>query len=180
MTSGRVDSAGAGHSRVVAYYPAKALEPGAQAAEFDLHATPDQSVRLSDFSGQRLIIAFYPADWSPVCTDQMALYNEVLPEFKRLGAELVGISIDHAWCHVAFAQNRNLHFALLADFHPKGEVARRYGVYDDGVGMSERALFVVDGAGVIRWSYVSPVGVNPGADGILNALESMGTSEAAA
>jgi peroxiredoxin len=165
----------------VADYPGKALEPGGQAAEFDLRATPDQSVRLSDFQGRALIIAFYPADWSPVCTDQMALYNEVLPEFKRLGAELVGISIDHAWCHVAFAQHRNLHFPLLADFHPKGDVARRYGVYDDEVGMSERALFVVDGAGVIRWSYVSPVGVNPGAEGILNALESMqGTSEAAA
>ena len=167
-----MDGAGAGHSRVVDY-PAKALEPGAQAAEFDLRATPDQSVSLSDFRGRTLIIAFYPADWSPVCTDQMALYNEVLPEFKRLGAELVGISIDHAWCHVAFAKDRNLHFPLLADFHPKGEVAQRYGVYDDEMGMAERALFVLDGAGVIRWSYVSPVGVNPGADGILSALESM-------
>ena len=165
----------------MADYPAKALEQGDRAAEFDLRATPDQSVRLSDFRGRALIIAFYPADWSPVCTDQMALYNEVLPEFKRLGAELVGISIDHAWCHVAFARNRNLHFPLLADFHPKGDVARRYGVYDDGAGMSERALFVVDGAAVIRWSYVSPVGVNPGAEGILDALESMQeTSEVAA
>jgi peroxiredoxin len=164
----------------VADYPAKALDPGGQAPEFDLRATPDQFVRLSDFRGRTLIIAFYPADWSPVCTDQMALYNEVLPEFQRFGAELVGISIDHAWCHIAFAQHRNLHFPLLADFHPKGDVARRYGVYDDGIGMSERALFIVDGDGVIRWSYVSPIGVNPGADGILNVLESMGTSEAAA
>jgi peroxiredoxin len=125
-------------------------------------------------------MAFYPADWSPVCTDQMALYNEILPEFKRLGGELVGISIDHAWCHVAFAQSRNLHFPLLADFHPKGEVARSYGVYDDTIGMSERALFVLDGEGVIRWSYVSPIGVNPGADGILSALESMAAQSEAA
>jgi peroxiredoxin len=109
----------------------------------------------------------------------MALYNEVLPEFTRLGARLVGISIDHAWSHIAFAKNRNLRFPLLADFHPKGEVARRYGVYDDNIGMSERALFVVDANGVIHWSYVSPIGVNPGADGILTALESM-ASEAAA
>ena len=99
--------------------------------------------------------------------------TEILPEFKRLGAELVGISIDHAWCHVAFAQSRNLRFPLLADFHPKGEVAQQYGVYDENIGMSERALFVLDGDGVIRWSYVSPIGVNPGADGILAALESM-------
>lgn len=158
-----------------------ALSTGTLAPAFELRSTPDQSVRLGDFSGRRLIMAFYPADWSPVCTDQMALYNEILPEFQELGAALVGISIDHAWCHVAFAQSRNLHFPLLADFHPKGEVARSYGVYDDEVGMSQRALFIVDGAGVIRWSYVSPIGVNPGADGILNALESMqGNSEAAA
>jgi peroxiredoxin len=103
----------------------------------------------------------------------MALYNEILPEFRNLGAELVGISIDHAWCHVAFAQSRNLHFPLLADFHPRGDVAQSYGVYNAEIGMSERALFVLDGEGVIRWSYVSPIGVNPGADGILSALESM-------
>ena len=130
-------------------------------------------MRLSDFRGRRLIMAFYPADWSPVCTDQMALYNEILPEFQRLDAQLVGISIDHAWCHMAFAQSRNLHFPLLADFHPKGEVAKAYGVYDHEIGMSERALFVIDEEGVIAWSYVSPIGVNPGADGILAALESM-------
>jgi peroxiredoxin len=159
---------------------ADALQAGERAPEFALHSTPDQLVRLEEFRGSSLIMAFYPADWSPVCTDQMALYNEILPEFKHLGAELVGISIDHAWCHVAFAQSRNLHFPLLADFHPKGEVAQRYGVYNDGIGMSERALFVLDDDGVIRWSYVSPIGVNPGADGILTALESMTHAPAAA
>jgi len=152
---------------------AEALQAGTPAPEWELKSTPDQSVRLEDFHGRRLIMAFYPADWSPVCTDQMALYNEILPEFQRLVAALVGISIDLAWCHVAFAQSRNLHFPLLADFHPKGEVAQAYGVYNDEIGMSERALFVLDEEGVIRWSYVSPIGVNPGADGILTALESM-------
>jgi peroxiredoxin len=159
--------------------PTRGLEAGTAAPDFELQATPDQLVSLRDFRGRRLIVAFYPADWSPVCTDQMALYNEVLPEFKHLGADLVGISIDHAWCHVAFAQSRQLHFSLLADFHPKGEVARLYGVYDEEVGMSKRALFVLDEGGVIRWSYVSPVGVNPGADGILSALESMAGEKAA-
>jgi peroxiredoxin len=153
--------------------PDHALEAGTPAPEFALKATPDQVVRLVDFRGRNLIMAFYPADWSPVCTDQMALYNEILPEFKRLNAELVGISVDHAWCHVAFASQRNLHFPLLADFHPKAEVAQRYGVYDDSIGMDERALFVLDGEGTIRWSYVSPIGVNPGADGILAALEQL-------
>jgi peroxiredoxin len=150
-----------------------AIGPGVPAPDFALHSTPDQSVRLSEFRGGPLIMAFYPADWSPICTDQMALYNEVLPEFKRFGAALVGLSIDHAWCHLAFASQRNLHFPLLADFHPKGEVARRYGVYDDEIGMSKRALFVLDADGIVRWSYVSPIGVNPGADGILAALESV-------
>jgi peroxiredoxin len=150
-----------------------ALAAGAAAPDFNLKSTPDQVVRLADFRTRPVILAFYPADWSPVCTDQMALYNEILPEFERFDAMLFGISIDHAWCHLAFAQSRNLHFPLLADFHPKGEVAQAYGVYDDRVGMSERALFVIDGAGAVHWSYVSPIGVNPGADGILTALESL-------
>src|SRR6478735_6842001 len=119
-------------------YPTSALEPGTPAPDFNLNSTPDQTVGLADFRGHALIMAFYPADWSPVCTDQMALYNEILPEFQELGAALVGISIDHAWCHVAFAQSRNLHFPLLADFHPKGDVAQAYGVYDGEIGMSER------------------------------------------
>jgi peroxiredoxin len=163
----------------MAEYPSHALEPGTPAPEFDLPASPGRSVALADFRGRPLVVAFYPADWSPVCTDQMALYNEVLPEFRHLGADIVGISIDHMWCHAAFAKSRNLRFPLLADFHPKGDVARQYGVYDDGIGMSERALFVVDGAGFVRWSYVSPIGVNPGADGVLNALESMTAEKAA-
>jgi len=120
-----------------------------------------------------VILAFYPADWSPVCGDQMALYNEVLSEFQRHGSEIVGISVDGAWCHRAFSEDRNLHFPLLSDFEPKGEVSRQYGVYDYAAGESKRALFVLDGGGVIRWSYVSPVDVNPGADGILTALESI-------
>ena len=120
-----------------------------------------------------MILAFYPADWSPVCGDQMALYNECLPEFKRLGAELLGISVDGIWCHLAFAKDRKLRFPLLADFEPKGAIARAYGAYSSESGATERALFVIDAKGVIRWSYLSPVGVNPGADGILTALESL-------
>lgn len=150
-----------------------ALQVGQRAPEFELHATPDQTVSLSEFRGRPVILAFYPADWSPVCGDQMALYNAVLPEFHKFGAELLGISVDGAWCHAAFAQTRKLHFSLLADFEPKGAVAATYGVYRGKDGTSERALFVIDADGMIRWSYVSPLGVNPGADGILNALEAM-------
>ena len=156
-----------------------ALEAGAPAPNFTLPSTPDQKVSLEDFRGRPVILAFYPADWSPVCGDQMALYNEILPEFKRFGAELLGISVDGAWCHSAYRQQRNLHFSLLADFEPKGEVARQYGVYREGEGVTERALFVIDGSGRIAWSYVSPVAVNPGAEGILSALENLSAKKEA-
>lgn len=152
------------------------LQPGLIAPDFTLSATPDQSVSLSDLRGNPVILAFYPADWSPVCGDQMALYNQILPEFHRQGAQLVGISVDGVWCHAAFAEQRHLHFPLLADFEPKGAVARLYGVYREKEGTSERALFVIDAEGVIRWSFVSPVGINPGADGILDALDELSSA----
>jgi peroxiredoxin len=149
------------------------LAAGTPAPDFSLHATPDQLVSLRDFRGRPVILAFYPADWSPVCGDQMGLYNELLDEFSRFDAELIGISVDGAWCHIAFAHDRKLRFPLLADFEPKGKVARLYGAYREEDGTTERALFVIDEEGVIRWSYCSPVGVNPGADGILRALETL-------
>ena len=154
-----------------------ALTAGAAAPEFTLKTTPDQAVTLSDFRGQPVVLAFYPADWSPVCGDQMTFYNEILPEFQKLGAELIGISVDGVWCHAAFARDRKLHFPLLSDFEPKGALSRTYGVYREGDGVSERALFVIDGEGVIRWSHVSPIGVNPGAAGILSALEGLQKKE---
>ena len=153
------------------------LPPGKEAPDFELSATPDQKVMLSEFRGQPVILAFYPEDWSPVCSDQLALYQAVLPEFRKFNAELIGISVDSVWSHLAFAKDRNLHFPLLSDFEPKGEVARTYQVYRAKEGTTERALFVIDADGIIRWSYVSPVGVNPGADGILRALESLEKEE---
>ncbi len=151
---------------------AQPLQPGTPAPDFKLRSTPDQDVSLSDFRGRPVVLAFYPADWSPVCGDQMALYNEILPEFTHHKAELLGISVDGAWCHAAFSHDRKLHFPLLSDFEPKGAVAKLYGVYHPG-GIAERALFVIDKDGVIRWTYVSPMGVNPGAEGILEALEGL-------
>jgi peroxiredoxin len=149
------------------------LRAGELAPDFTLRCTPDQSVSLGEFRGRPVVLAFYPADWSPVCGDQMALYNELLDEFQEFQAELFGISVDGAWCHGAFAKQNKLHFPLLADFEPKGAVARAYGVYDEKEGMCERALFVIDRDGIIDWSYVSPIGVNPGAKGILSALEDL-------
>lgn len=113
------------------------LPPGTEAPDFELNSTPNQTVALSDFRGRPLILAFYPADWSPVCTDQMVIYQEIMPEFRKYDAELLGISVDGVWCHLAFAKDRNIHFPLLSDFEPKGEVSRSYQAYRFGDGTSE-------------------------------------------
>ncbi|MGA2664101.1 MAG: redoxin domain-containing protein [Nitrososphaerales archaeon] len=149
------------------------LKSGAKAPDFTLKSTPDQTVSLKDFRGRPVVLAFYPADWSPVCSDQMGLYAQVMPEFKKFDAEVMGVSVDGVWSHLAFSKDRKLNFPLLADFEPKGAVSRLYGAYEPGVGEAARALFVIDGKGVIRWSSLSPDGVNPGADGILTALEQL-------
>lgn len=151
------------------------LLTGTIAPDFTLYSTPDQKVKLSELSGRKVILAFYPADWSPVCDDQMTLYNEMGKYFARHNAQLMGISVDSKWCHMAFAEHRKFHFPLLSDFEPKGEVARLYKVYDEALGECQRALYVIDEKGIICWSYLSPVGINPGADGILNALEELDT-----
>jgi peroxiredoxin len=161
--SAETDSAGYG----------TALSPGTAAPEFTLAAGPNRRVSLSEYRGRPVILAFYPADWSPVCGDQMALYNEILPMFQEFGAQLLGLSVDGVWCHRAYAEQQSLRFPILSDFEPKGAVAREYGVFRDQDGFCERALFVLDRNGMIRWSYVSPIEVNPGADGILSALEQL-------
>lgn len=155
------------------------LAAGTQAPAFTLNSIPGKPYSLSDFKGKPVVLAFYPADWSPVCGDQMALYNEMMDEFSTYGAQLLGISVDGVWCHQAFAENRRIHFPLLSDFEPKGEISRQYGAYDAKNGISQRALFVIDGNGVITWSYLSPIDVNPGADGIFAALDKIAASSGA-
>jgi peroxiredoxin len=152
---------------------ANPLSPGTPAPDFTLPTGPEHGLRLTEFRGKPVVLAFYPADWSPVCGDQMALYNEILPEFDAHGAQLLGISVDGVWCHAAYAKKRGLRFPLLSDFQPRGAVASAYGVYREAEGVCERALFVIDAQGVIRWSHVSPIHISPGAEGILRALESL-------
>ncbi|HET6797150.1 MAG TPA: redoxin domain-containing protein [Gemmatimonadales bacterium] len=154
------------------------LPAGAPAPDFALASGPDRVLRLTDLRGRPAILVFYPADWSPVCGDELALFNELLPEFQRYEAQLVGISVDGIWCHQAYAEARRLRFPLLSDFEPKGQVSRAYNAYRQKDGFSERALFVVDREGLTRWSYLSPVNVNPGADGILLALEALPSNAA--
>ena len=153
--------------------PSRLVPVGTTAPDFELRSGPDQTMRLTSFRGRPVVLVFYPADWSPVCGDQVALYNEMWREFEDYNAQLLGISVDGAWCHRAFGEARKLRFPLLADFEPKGDVSRRYGAYREKDGFSERALVVIDADGVVRWNYLSPIGVNPGADGIFEALESL-------
>ena len=149
------------------------LTEGTRAPDFTLLLAPDRKISLADYRGRNTVLVFYPADWSPVCGDQLAVYNQLMPMFRDHDAEIVAISVDSVWCHAAFARDRKLQFPLLADFEPKGAVARLYGAYRHEDGFAERALFVIDPAGIIRWSYLSPLGVNPGADVILDALQSL-------
>ena len=155
------------------------LQPGQEAPDFSLDAKPGEKISLQGYRGQPVVLAFYPADWSPVCGDQLALYNEIYSEFQKHNAQLIGISVDGAWCHQAYSKSRKLEFPLAADFEPKGAVAIKYGAYRSADGIAERALFVIDENGIIQWSYLSPIGENPGADGILAALESMKEGAAA-
>ena len=149
------------------------LAIGTLAPDFTLYSTPGQQLKLSDLRNRKVILAFYPADWSPVCGSQMNMYNEMEEYFSRHDAQLVGISVDSKWCHAAFSEQNRFYFPLLADFEPKGEVSRMYEAYNENTGECHRALYVIDEDGVIRWSYLSPVDINPGADGILNSLEKL-------
>jgi len=149
------------------------LAPASIAPDFTLPSTLANPIRLTDLTGRPVILAFYPGDFTPVCGDQLTLYNELLPLFEGFEAQLLAISVDNLESHLAFSADRKLDFPLLADSDPLGDVARRYGVFNEEKRTCERALFVIDRIGRISWSYLSPRDVNPGADGILRALESL-------
>jgi peroxiredoxin len=147
------------------------IEPGAAAPDFTLRDQDGRKVSLADFRGQTVVLVFYPSDFSPVCTDQLSVYQEVLSELEHRGVSLLGISVDGAFCHKAFQDHLHLTIPLLADFHPKGEVARAYGVWSDDYGVSSRALVMVGPDGRVEWSYLSPPLEVPGANLIFDALD---------
>lgn len=153
--------------------PDAVLAPGTAAPDFSLNATPDQALALRELRGKPVVLVFYPADWSAVCGDELALFNQALPLISKSGAVVIGISVDSVWCHQAFAAERKLKFDLLSDFEPNGAVARLYGAYDAEHGYCKRALFVIDAQGAIAWSYLSPTAINPGVDGVLDALDAL-------
>ncbi len=152
------------------------LPAGTVAPNFTLESTSQTQLSLANLHGRPVILLFYPSDWEPVSREQLTLYQEYAGEFGRFGAYLLGISVDHAWCHTAFAADAQLHFPLLADFQPRGAVARMYGVYRPRQGVSARALFILDRAGIIRFGQAYPDQLDPGVDGILTTLEAIASS----
>jgi peroxiredoxin len=147
------------------------IEPGTPAPDFALRDQEGNEVRLSDLRGRKVVIAFYPLDFSPVCTDQLSIYQQAMPEIESRGATLVGISVDSMFAHKAFAEKLGVSIPLLADFHPKGRVTSAYGAYQEDYGTGNRSLVLVDEEGVVRWVHASPSPLEiPGADLILEAL----------
>jgi peroxiredoxin len=148
------------------------IEAGARAPEFTLPDQDGNEVSLSEYAGRRLVLAFYPADFSPVCTDQLSIYQEVIDELEARNASLAGVSVDGVFCHRAFREKLGLSFPLLADFHPKGEVTRAYGAYLEKYGTGNRSLVLVGPDGGVEWSHASPTPLEiPGANLIFDALD---------
>jgi peroxiredoxin len=147
------------------------VEPGAPAPDFNLPDQDGKKVSLEDLRGKRTVLAFYPLDFSPVCTDQLNVYNEVLPELEAEGVQLYGVSVDSAYAHNAFQQQLGIRIPLLADFHPKGAVAKAYGFYDEQWGSSARALVLIGPDLTVEWVYRSPSALEiPGANLIFDAI----------
>jgi peroxiredoxin len=148
------------------------IAAGESAPDFSLPNHKGEQVSLSDFRGRPVLLVFYPNDFSPACSDQLSIYQEVKPSLDESGLEVLGVSIDHSWAHRAFRKQLNLEFTLLADFHPKGEVARLYGAYLEDYGIANRSLVLVDEEGIVRWVHESPTPMEiPGANLIFDALD---------
>jgi peroxiredoxin len=148
------------------------IEPGTPAPDFNLPNHRGEAVALSDYRGRKLLLCFYPNDFSPVCSDQLSLYQEVLGAINGAGVELVGVSTDGSWAHNAFRKQLGLDMTLLSDFHPKGEVSRAYGAYLEEWGTPNRSLVLIDEDGVVRWVHAEATPLTiPGANLIFDALE---------
>lgn len=150
------------------------IAAGEPAPDFTLRDQDGEKVSLSDYRGRKVLLVFYPMDFSPVCADQLSIYQEVKPQIAERGVELVGISVDHGFAHKAFQEKLGIDTRLLADFEPKGEVARAYGAYIEKVGHANRSLVLVDEEGTVEWVHESPTPLEiPGANVIFDALASV-------
>jgi peroxiredoxin len=147
------------------------IAAGEPAPDFTLRDQDGEKVSLSDYRGRKVLLVFYPADFSPVCGDQLSIYQEVKPEIAAKGVELIGISVDGVFAHKAFQEKLGIDTPLLSDFEPKGEVSRAYGSYLEKVGTANRTLVLVGEDGKVVWAHESPHPAEfPGANVIFDAL----------
>lgn len=147
------------------------IEVGAEAPAFTLRNQDLEKVSLADFAGRKVLLVFYPADFSSVCSDQFSIYQEVKPELTEKGVELVGISVDGPFAHKAFQEKVGIDTPLLSDFEPKGAVSRAYGAYIERVGTSNRSLVLIDEEGRVAWTHESLTPAEfPGPNIIFDAL----------
>ncbi|MSO41591.1 MAG: redoxin domain-containing protein [Solirubrobacterales bacterium] len=147
------------------------IQAGAEAPEFTLSDQDGEKVTLSELRGGKVLLVFYPKDFSPVCSDQLSVYQEVLGEIEAANTTMLGISIDHTWAHKAFRDKLGLEIRLLADFNPRGEVADAYGAYLADYGTTNRSLVLIDEKGTVEWVHEPPSpGEIPGANLIFDAL----------
>jgi len=148
------------------------IEPGAEAPDFSLPDQDGKTVSLADLRDQTSVLVFYPMDWSPVCTDQLNVYQEVVGELEERGARLYGVSVDSAFSHKAFQEHLGISFPLLADFHPKGQVSQKYGAFIEERGHNNRSLVMIGPDLKVVWSHAAPTPLEiPGANLIFDALE---------
>jgi len=136
------------------------ISVGQTAPDFTLPNQDKKEVRLSDFGGKRnVVLMWYPLDWSPTCTSEHMCFVNDMKQFETLDAEVLGVSVDSVWSHKAFAEKLRIKYSLLADFHPRGAMSEKYGMYLADKGITGRAIAIVNKAGKIAWfkNYDIPV-----------------------
>jgi len=148
-----------------------AISVGAAAPDFTLKDQSQKEVKLSDFKGKKnVVLVFYPLDWSPTCTNEHACFVNDMKKFEQLDAQVMGISVDSAWSHKAYAEKMGIQYPLLADFQPRGAVGDKFGVFLAEKGITGRAIVIVDRTGNIAWFKNYDIPVVPDLKEVADAL----------
>jgi mycoredoxin-dependent peroxiredoxin len=147
------------------------LAVGQTAPDFVLKDQSQKEVKLSDFAGKKkVVLVFYPLDWSPVCTNEHACFVNDMRQFETLDAEVLGVSVDSVWSHKAYAEKMGIKYSLLADFQPRGAMSEKYGVFLPEKGITGRAIFIIDKGGKVAWSKIYDIPVVPDIKEVASAL----------
>jgi peroxiredoxin len=147
------------------------LSVGQTAPDFTLKDQSQKEVKLSDFAGKKnVVLVFYPLDWSPTCTNEHACFVNDMRQFESLDAAVLGVSVDSVWSHKAYAEKMHINYSLLADFHPKGAMSEKYGVYLPEKGIAGRSIFIIDKGGKVAWMKNYDIPVVPDVKEVATAL----------